>query len=229
MKIICIIPARGGSKRIPRKNIKQFCGKPIISYSIEAAVKADIFDEIMVSTDDLEIAEIAKKYGATVPFFRSSDTSNDYATTFDVLNEVLAEYDKKGNSFEYLCCLYPCAPFVSSKILAESYATLLENDIQSVVPVCKFPAPIEWAIDIQDNLIKFKNMSNTLIRSQDLTPSYYDAGMFYFSKIKDMLMNKSLVLEKSMPVIINEREVQDIDDLEDWKLAEVKYKSLMER
>src|SRR5690606_21558885 len=140
---LCIIPARGGSKRIPRKNIKDFLGKPIIAYSIEAALKSELFQEVMVSTDDEEIAEIAKQYGAKVPFMRSTETSDDYATTMEVLREVVKDYGSKGMYFENICCIYPTAPFVSSERLKEAYDVLLNHNYDSVIPVMRFGYPIQ--------------------------------------------------------------------------------------
>ena len=125
MSNLCIIPARGGSKRIPRKNIKLFLGKPIISYSIKAAIEFGLFDEIIVSTDDVEIAEISKKYGAKVPFLRTIKNSSDFATTYDVIEEVLKKYKSLNIEFDNICCLYPCAPFVDSNILNKAYEFLL--------------------------------------------------------------------------------------------------------
>ncbi len=226
MTTLCVIPARGGSKRIPRKNIKLFCGKPIIAYSIEAALASNIFDEVMVSTDDLAIADIAKKYGASVPFMRSAETANDFAITIDVLFEVLIQYKDLGKEFDFLCCLYPCAPFVNVEVLGSGFELLQNDDVSSVMPVCKFPVPIEWAIDISDNQIKFKDIMVTTVRSQDLTPYYYDVGIFYYVKVDKMLSEKSLYVAKSMPLVIDENMVQDIDTIDDWKFAETKYKIL---
>ena len=228
MENIAIIPARGGSKRIPRKNIKDFCGKPIIAYSIEAALKSGGFDVVMVSTDDEEIAGVAREFGAEVPFLRSAETSDDYATTVDVMLEVIAEYKKTGQEFDSLCCIYPCAPFVSAKSLQEGVAKLEDDNVGSIMPVCRFPVPVEWAIDITSGEIEFKDEKATHIRSQDLTPMYYDVGQFYFVKIKQMIIEKTLNAGRAMPVVISEKEVQDIDSVEDWQLAEMKFKMLKE-
>ena len=124
---ICIIPARGGSKRIPKKNIKEFLGKPIIAYSIKAALDSGLFDEVMVSTDDVEIADIAKKFGAKVPFMRSAKNSDDFATTFDVIEEVIQVYKTQGKRFENICCIYSCAPFITSEILLKAYDLLIQK------------------------------------------------------------------------------------------------------
>ena len=143
MPNLCIIPARGGSKRIPKKNIKYFLGKPIIAYSIEAAINSDLFDEVMVSTDDFEIATIAKKYGAAVPFLRSDETANDFATTFDVIQEVVKEYELLSKTFEFTCCIYACAPFVTANTLNMSLDLLLESKFDSVFPIMTFGFPIQ--------------------------------------------------------------------------------------
>ena len=220
---VAIITARGGSKRIPRKNIKLFLGQPIIKYSIEAAIKSGCFGEVMVSTDDKEIAEISKKLGATVPFYRSEKTSDDHATTADVIAEVLAEYKKSGKEFDYFCCIYPTAPFITSEKLKEAMRILSEKNADSVFPVAKFSYPIQRGLKIEDGFIKMFWPENLTTRSQDLEPAYHDAGQFYFMKVKSFLEQKRVFAEKSIPLIADEMEVQDIDNEEDWKVAELKY------
>ena len=180
MSSIAIITARGGSKRIPKKNIKNFCGKPIIAYSIEAALKSKLFDEIMVSTDDLEIAEVAKKYGANVPFMRSEKNSDDYATTADVLCEVLEEYSKLGQQFECICCIYPTAPFITSKRLIESFLKLKESKADMLTPVVKFSYPPQRSFILNNGLLEYKWPQYIRTRSQDLEEFYHDVGQFYF-------------------------------------------------
>lgn len=224
MKNIAIITARGGSKRIPRKNIKDFMGKPMLAYAIEAALDSKIFNEVMVSTDCLEIAEISKNLGAKVPFMRSAKTSDDYATTFDVLEEVLDEYKIMGTEFENVCCIYPCVPFLKSKTLLNAYEKFVANNNDGLMPVCKFPVPIEWAMKIESDLLVPNNRAAQNIRSQDLEPKYFDVGMFYFFKKDVLLTEKQLVLKGMSPFIMNEDEVQDIDTEADWKIAELKYK-----
>lgn len=173
-KSIAMITARGGSKRIPRKNVKEFLGKPILLYSIEAALEAGIFDEVMVSTDDEEIASLAKNAGANVPFMRSEDTSNDYATTTDVVYEVLKEYEKLGEEFEYCCCIYPTAPFVTADCLKEAMDMLIEKNADSLVPVVRFDFPPQRGVIIKDGRMEFKWPENKFTRSQDLEPFYHD-------------------------------------------------------
>lgn len=229
MSVLAIITARGGSKRIPRKNIKEFCGKPIIVYSIEAALKSGVFDEVMVSTDDTEIAEIAKKYGAQVPFIRSAETSNDFVTTMDVLKEVVARYkDKLGKSFDYICCLYPTAPFVTEDKIKNVFKVLKETDGDQIVPVVKFSFPPQRCFVIDnDGILSYKWPENKNTRSQDLEPLYHDAGQFYFYKSSIFYENKTDI--KTIPYVLSDLEVQDIDNEEDWKIAEIKYQLLMQR
>lgn len=224
---LCIIPARGGSKRIPRKNIKLFLGKPIIAYSIEAALHSGLFDEIIVSTDDNEIAEIAKGYGAKVPFLRTEKTSNDYATTFDVVEEVLLQYKEFNKVFDYTCCLYACAPFVTKGKLIDSFQVLKSNNFDSVFPVMPFGFPIQRALKMDDdNKINFFYPEFSLSRSQDLEKSYHDAGQFYWMNIKVCMAQHKILTENTGSIEISELEGQDIDNEIDWKLAELKYELL---
>lgn len=226
MKNIAIITARGGSKRIPKKNIKEFMGKPMIAYAIGAAIESKIFDEVMVSTDCTEIAEISKKYGAKVPFFRSEKTSNDFATTYDVLEEVVNDYKKIGKEIENVCCIYPCVPFLKPKSLIGAYNKMQQEDANAIIPVCKYPVPIEWAMKIEDYYLIPNDKEAQNIRSQDLVPKYFDAGMFYFVKTKVLIQEKTLLPQKTLGYIIEESECQDIDTFEDWQMAEVKFKVL---
>ncbi len=225
MKTIAIITARGGSKRIPKKNIKDFMGKPMLVYAIDACKKSQIFDVVMVSTDSEEIAEIARKEGAEVPFMRSEKTANDFATTYDVLEEVIAEYYKRGKSYDALCCVYPCVPFLTAETLRNAGMTFSGHE--SLIPVCKYPVPIEWAMRIDEKgLLHSNDVQAQQMRSQDLKPSYYDVGMFYFVKIEAMRMYKTLYCPDNAAYIIDESECQDIDTPDDWKMAEFKYQLL---
>lgn len=226
MPSICIIPARGGSKRIPRKNIKLFLGKPIIAYSIEAALKSELFDEVMVSTDDKQIVEIAKKYGAKVPFLRTEKTSNDFATTFDVIEEVLLKYQEIDKNFTIACCLYPCAPFVTKNKLCESFEILFQNNFDSVFPVMSFGFPIQRALKLEDNKINFFYPEFSFLRSQDLEKSYHDAGQFYWMNVSRCLKEKKILTNNTGSIIISELEGQDIDNEIDWELAELKFQLL---
>lgn len=226
MKTLAVITARGGSKRIPRKNIKEFLGKPILAYSIQAALESGVFDEVMVSTEDAEIAGIAKAQGAKVPFFRSSESANDYATTADVLLEVLERYKGIGMEFDYVCCIYPTAPFVSAEKLKKAMALLSGQEADSLLPVVRFSFPPQRSVVIKDGLVQFKWQEHMLTRSQDLEPFYHDAGQFYCVRTESFLEQKKLVMEKTVPMVLPESEVQDIDTEEDWKIAEAKYRAV---
>lgn len=228
-KCLAIITARGGSKRIPRKNIKPFLGQPIIGYSIQAALKASCFDEVMVSTDDKEIADYALQQNATVPFMRSEANSGDFATTADVINEVLIEYKKKGVEFEFCCCIYPTAPFVTSEKLRTAYEMLSKSDADSLVPVVRFGFPILRSFTIVDGTIQMNWPEHMNTRSQDLEPAFHDCGQFYFVRTDSFEKSKKLFAEKTLPFEMPESEVQDIDNEEDWKIAEIKYTFLQNK
>ncbi|MFH1461700.1 MAG: pseudaminic acid cytidylyltransferase [bacterium] len=223
---IAIITARGGSKRIPKKNIKNFCGQPIIKYSIDAALKSGCFSEVMVSTDDQEIANIAESFGAKVPFLRSPQNSNDTATTGDAILEVLNSYKKLNTKFEYFCCIYPTAPFITSEKLSNSLNMLKQTNADAVIPVVKYSYPIQRSLKIENNILKMNWPENYKERSQDLEPAYHDSGQFYWMKTESFLEQKTLFAKKTIPFIINEIEIQDIDTIQDWEIAEFKYKYL---
>lgn len=224
MNNLAIIPARGGSKRIPRKNIKDFLGKPIIAYSIEAALDSGLFEEVMVSTDDNEIAEIAIKYGAKIPFFRSEKTANDFAHVAEVIEEVLDSYRSENKQFDNFCCIFSTAPFISKKRLKEGYELMLKNNFDSVFPVLKFSYPIQRALKIENEKVSMILPENFNKRSQDLMPAYHDSGQFYWMKTQEFYKQKRVFAENSGAIILSEMEVQDIDTIEDWEVAEMKYK-----
>jgi len=226
MSTIAIITARGGSKRIPRKNIKEFLGKPMLQYSIEAAINANCFDEIMVSTDDKEIADIAISSGAKIPFMRSTKNSNDFASTEDVLREVLCKYKEQDSIFDYCCCIYPTAPFILSEKLMEGYKLLINSDVDSVIPVTRFSYPIQRALKIENGKLEVLYPENADKRSQDLIPTYHDCGQFYWFNVERFLQEDKLFTGNSLAIEIPESQVQDIDNEEDWKIAEIKYKIL---
>lgn len=228
MNAICIITARGGSKRIPGKNKKLFLGKPIICYSIEAAISSGIFEEVMVSTDDEEIAEISKKAGAEVPFMRSEETSNDYATTDDVLLEVLAAYEKQGRTFEYMACIYPTAPFVTAEKLKNALQVLIENKASGVMPVVSFSFPPQRGMIVKDGKLQYCYPENAMKRSQDLETMFHDCGQFYFYQTQKYRACKGDLPDGYVPVIMPETQVQDIDNLSDWELAELKFKMMLQ-
>lgn len=229
MNSIAIITARGGSKRIPRKNIRSFLGKPIIKYSIEAAVNSSCFDEVMVSTDDHEIAEIALKAGASVPFMRSPETSHDKATTVEVLIEVLEKYKSIGKEFDFCCCIYPTAPFITKSKLINAYQKILSSNAKSLVPVVRFGFPILRSFKIEEGLVKMNWPKHMNSHSQDLPLAYHDCGQFYILEVNNFLLEKKLFTDNTIPYVIPESEVQDIDNEEDWRVAEIKYKFLKEK
>jgi pseudaminic acid cytidylyltransferase len=226
MSCIAIITARGGSKRILRKNIKNFLGSPIIKYAIDAARNSGCFDEIMVSTDDDEIAAIAIELGATVPFMRSEKTANDFATTPEVIFEVLADYEKIGQTYKYCCCIYPTAVFLSGEKLADAHTIIKKTNAESVVPVVPYNSPILRSFGIGEGLLKMNWPEHVYTRSQDLEPAYYDSGQFYFLDVEKFLIYRALFPKYTVPMIVSQHEVQDIDDQTDWELAEIKYKIL---
>lgn len=223
MSSIAIITARGGSKRIPRKNIKDFLGKPIITYSIEAALASGVFDEVMISTDDKEIADIALKAGARVPFMRSEKTSGDFATTADVIEEVITEYKAMGREFDYVCCIYPTAPFVTADAIKTAMETLMSQNVDTVMPVVKFSFPPQRCVVVNDGMLVAKWPECMNMRSQDLEPYYHDCGQFYCLNTRSFMEQKKVIMAKTMPYFQEEMNVQDIDTLEDWEIAEIKY------
>ncbi len=232
---LAIITARGGSKRIPRKNIKDFLGKPIIAYSIEAALGSGLFDEVMVSTDDKEIAAIAKQYGAKVPFLRSEATSNDFATTAEVLKEVLEFYIEQSKppvvgvltdhpiTLKFVCCLYPTAPFVTPNLLKSAFELLQEKQLDCVFPIQKFGFPIQRALVQNEGKLAYLQPENALVRSQDLQPTFHDTGQFYFFNVPQFMASGKLLTDNTAGIEISEMEAQDIDNEADWQVAEFKY------
>ena len=225
-KRLAMITARGGSKRIPKKNVKEFCGKPILWYSIEAALKAGVFDEVMVSTDDEEISKLARQAGASVPFMRSEDTANDYASTDEVIMEVLKEYEKIGQTFDSFCCIYPTAPFITAGRLKEAMELLETAD--SVMPVVAFSYPPQRGLIVNgEGYVERQFPQYATTRSQDLEKVYHDCGQFYACKTIPFMEAETTDVEKLVPLVLSEMEVQDIDTLEDWELAEIKYMRMM--
>lgn len=227
MRTIAIIPARGGSKRIERKNIKEFAGLPIIAYSIREAVRCGCFDEIMVSTDDDEIASVAREYGASVPFMRSAETSDDFATTADVIREVLAEYEKRGERFDALACIYATAPFITAARLRDAFGLIESGRTQAAFTCVEYSYPIQRSLIIDgDGRVSMKFPQYAVARSQDMQKSYHDAGQFYFITVGAFEAWGSLWGSDTMPIILPETEVQDLDTPTDWKLAEMKFSLL---
>ncbi len=220
---LAIVTARGGSKRIPRKNIKDFLGKPIISYSIEAAIESKVFEKVMVSTDDEEIAGIAQTYGAEIPFMRSAATSSDHATTEDVLKEVILEYQKRGKIYDCICCLYPTAPFVTGEKIRRAMAALRDSEADSIIPVVKFSYPPQRSFVLRGGKVAMRYPEFLQTRSQDLDNWYHDCGQFYCVKTPAFLEYGEILTDNSIPLLTSELEMQDIDTEEDWKIAEMKY------
>lgn len=226
---VAVITARGGSKRIPHKNIRPFCGKPILAYSIEAALQSGIFDEVMISTEDDEIAKIAQDYGAAFPFRRSEETAGDHAMTIDVMTEVVESYQKIGVRPEMVCCIYQTAPFVTAEKLKKAYTAFAESGAQALIPIVKFSFPPQRCFVVDGEYVKFKWKEYELTRSQDLEPYYHDAGQFYMLRTDAMMEQRTMLPERTIPLICDEMEVQDIDNLEDWKIAEIKYQTMIGR
>ena len=229
MKSIAIITARGGSKRIPRKNIRDFCGKPILTYSIEAALQSGVFDTVMVSTDDEEIAGIARQWGAEVPFMRSDKTANDYATTNDVLIEVLDEYAGHGVRYETACCIYPTAPFVTGEKIRDAVEKLQQSDADTLIPVVAFSYPPQRAMILKEGRLVFEYPQYLDSRSQDLEPHYHDVGQFYVFRTEAFQRNRKLMTGNILPLVVSEMEVQDIDNMADWEIAELKYRLMRQK
>ena len=224
MNNLCIIPARGNSKRIPRKNIKSFLGKPIIAFSIEAALKSECFDRVIVSTDDNEIASVSKEYGAEVPFLRSAKNSDDFSTLADVIDEVKMQFDKLGKKFDFICCILPTAPLIRIQNIRQG-KEILENNksFDSVRPITEYSFPIQRSFRLMGNRVKLNFPNYKDSRSQDLEKSFHDAGQFYWMKYSSGMRGK---IKGGFP--INNINVQDIDTQDDWKIAELKYKIMKE-
>lgn len=227
MKTIAIIPARGGSKRIPNKNIRIFCGKPIIGWSIEAAKKSNLFDRIIVSTDSKEIARIAREFGAEIPFMRPKGLADDLTPTRPVINHAIQELGKTSFCPEYVCCLYPTAPFVLSEDLKKAMKILVNNNCQFVFTATSFPSPIQRSFEINhDGRIRMLFPEHKNTRSQDLTKAFHDAGQFYFGRTQAFLDNLLTFSQVSIPLILPLHRVHDIDTQEDWDRAVLFFKTL---
>lgn len=229
MKTLCLIPARGGSKRILRKNIRLFLGTPIIAYSIRAAQESGLFDTVIVSTDDAEIAAVAVEYGALVPFLRSPETATDYATTAAVIAEVLAAYARQEEHFDRVCCLYATAPFVSANTLRAAFEKLETGGFDTVFPVVRFGFPVQRAVTFQADKLAWLQPEHALTRSQDLPPAFHDAGQFYIANVPRFLETGQLLTNNTGGLEIPELEAQDIDTLTDWQLAEIKVSLLRQQ
>ena len=225
MKNIAIIPARGGSKRVPRKNIKAFFGKPVIAYAIALAKESNLFDCVMVSTEDQEIKEIAQHYGAEVPYLRDKKNATDSASTFDVLEEVINWYKDQGHEFDYGCCIYPVTPLLKVTSLKTGFDKLKKGDYDSVIPIATFLHPIQRALFIDKaGVVQIKDQDKFKQNTQDLPTYYHDTGQFYWFNPNACMMKKELLTDNSTSIILQHEQFQDVDNLEDWKILELKYK-----
>jgi N-acylneuraminate cytidylyltransferase len=223
---LCVIPARGGSKRIPRKNIKPFYGKPIIAYSIEAAIKSNCFDLVIVSTDDEEIAEISRQYGAQTPFTRPPQFSDDYIGVIPVIRHAVKWFLDRGKNFQQVCCIYPTAPFINSDDITSGLSILTETNDDYVFSVTNYAFPIQRAIRIlESNKVEMFQPKEFNTRSQDLEEAYHDAGQFYWGKASAWLNETSVFSKTSSPIFLPRSRVQDIDNMDDWKHAELIYQA----
>ncbi len=224
---VAIIPARGGSKRIPRKNIKSFHGKPLIAYSIEAARASGCFDKIVVSTDDQEIAEIAQQYGAEIPFIRPNDISDDFATTLDVIQHAVSFFLEQEVAVQNVCCIYATAPFLLSEYIQKGLDTLIENKASYTFSATSFPFPIQRAIKLDsESRVSMFQPGHLNTRSQDLEEAFHDAGQFYWGTAEAFLKGLSFFDDHSIAIKLPRKRVQDIDTPEDWELAEIMYSAL---
>jgi pseudaminic acid cytidylyltransferase len=227
---ICIIPARGGSKRIPKKNIRPFFGKPILAYSIEAAIKADCFDRIIVSTDDNQIKEVAMAYGADVPFIRPESISNDYASTMDVIQHSINWCEGENINANKVCCLYATAPFVTASDILRGLAIIDQDGVEYAFTATSYPFPIQRSFYLDENeRINMFYPLNMDKRSQDLVEAYHDAGQFYWGKVNAFKGALPFFAKHSMPILLPRQRVQDIDTLEDWDMAEALYAAVINK
>lgn len=226
---VAIVPARGGSKRIPRKNIRPFLGRPILARVLEELRAAGSFSEIMVSTEDAEIAAVARASGAAVPFLRSPQNSGDDATTAAVLLEVVAAYEKLGRRFDALCCVYPTAVFVTPALLREGLRLLRETQADCVVPVLRYSFPIQRALRVDGGRLHMFHPEHMNTHSRDLPQAFHDAGQFYWLRTERFLAQKSVYMRDAVPLHIDELQAHDIDTEDDWRIAELKFGYLQQR
>ena len=224
---LAVIPARGGSKRIPRKNIKLFGGKPMIAWSIEAAIQSGCFDRIIVSTDDAEIADVARAYGAEVPFVRPPELSDDHTATIPVVAHAIQWISQQFGPVKFACCLYATAPFIQSKDLRQGLHALQQSDALYALTVTNFAAPIQRSFRItQQQRIEMFNPDQYNTRSQDLEEAYHDAGQFYWGRAEAWLSSTPLHSEFAIPLLLPRYRVQDIDTMDDWIRAEMMFEIL---
>lgn len=226
---LAIIAARGGSKRVPGKNIRSFHGRPVIVYSIKAALDSGCFRKVMVSTDDRQIADVARQAGADVPFMRSAENSGDMATLAEVCYEVVEKYLEAGRSFDFFCCLLATAPFVSPEMIKDGLDFMIGNNGDSFIPVTRFSYPIWRALRLQNNKINMLQPQYSNSRSQDLEPAFHDSGLFYWIRTDEFIKQKSFFTERTIGFEIAQTACQDIDNEDDWHLAEMKYQQLQHK
>jgi len=223
---IAVIPARGGSKRIPRKNIRNFCGRPIIAYSIAAAFESGLFDKVVVSTDDEEIADVARQWGAVTPFVRHASLSDDHTGTNAVIKHAISWHNDHGEGVQYACCIYATAPFIQPEYLTQGFELLYQSDKSFAFSATSFPFPIQRAIRINDDAtVEPFYPEHILKRSQDLEPAYHDAGQFSWGRADAFLRDEPTFSGLSLAVVLPRHLVQDIDTLEDWERAELMYQA----
>ena len=223
---VAIIPARGGSKRIPRKNIKEFCGKPMIAWSIEAALHSGCFDRIVVSTDDIEIAEVAHRFGAEVPFMRPAELSDDHTGTIPVIRHATEWFIEQGQQPEQACCIYATAPFISPEDIQRGLEILTDSGSDYAFSVTSYPFPIQRAIRMTpQGRVEMFQPEQFNSRSQDLEEAFHDAGQFYWGRTSSWLAEKKIFSPDASPVLLPRHQVQDIDTMEDWLRAELMFKA----
>ncbi|WP_028300834.1 pseudaminic acid cytidylyltransferase [Oceanospirillum beijerinckii] len=224
---LCVIPARGGSKRIPGKNIREFCGKPMIAWSIERAIESGAFDKIIVSTDSSEIAEVAKSYGAEVPFIRPEELADDFTDTLPVIKHAITAMADLGLNYKYVCCLYATAPFVLVNDLKKGLGCLMNKPIDYAFSVTSYAFPIQRALKVNGNGgIEMLHPEHRLTRSQDLEEYWHDAGQFYWGAVDAWLSQRKIFSDRSAPVVLDRYRVQDIDTMADWVRAELMFKMM---
>lgn len=224
---VCVIPARGGSKRIPRKNIKEFHGLPVISYAIKAALSSKIFDKVVVSTDDNEIMAVAESYGAICPFRRPENISSDHTATAPVILHAIEFYKKLGEEVDEVCILYPVNPLISPELLNEAYSKWNKSLFSYIFGVCIFEsAPQRALYEVKDGGVEAFYPEFNYVRTQDLVPAFYDAGMFYFCKAKALIEGEVMHSKVAQPFFVPRHLVHDIDTQEDWEFAEKMYELL---
>lgn len=224
MKRVAIIPARGGSKRVPRKNVRLFLGRPVIAYSIDAAREAGCFDLVLVSTEDEEIAGIARGLGAEVPFMRSEATATDHASTADVVSEVLGKLDEAGQPFDEYCCVYATAPLLTADRIRQALQALESSGADAAITVTRFRTPVQRALSVDGGRLEFLWPENALKRTQDLAPAFHDCGQLYWGRVEAFLAQRKMFMARTIPVEVPEAECQDLDTEEDFALAELKYR-----